>query len=112
MPSKHVEWDYKTDEEEREEAVKMHNYIMSVITDSLNEISSIENGYNNIGDTIVISIANYVNNGLFIKRGAYGKLRLLSDNYKEFLSYKIDGVLNRRYVIKLIHDGTALEGFP
>ncbi|HCW54321.1 MAG TPA: hypothetical protein DG753_11420 [Clostridium sp.] len=108
LPSKYVECDYKTDEEEREEAVKMHNYIMNVIIDSLNEVSSSKNNFNDIGNSIIISIANYVNNGVFIKRGSYGKLRLLSHNYEEFLSDKIYEAINKRYTIRLVHDGTAM----
>lgn len=108
VPSKYVGWNYRTEEEEREDAVKMHEHIMNVIIDSINKISSIDNNVDNIGNTIVISIANYVKNGLFIKRGAYGKLRLLSQNYEELLSDKLYEIINRRYFIKFVHDGTAM----
>lgn len=47
----------------------------------------VKGGASSIGNNIVISIANYVRNGLFADRGGYGKLTLILDNYEEYLSY-------------------------
>ncbi|MEO2603070.1 hypothetical protein ABG964_11430, partial [Clostridium butyricum] len=102
--SKYVEWEYETLEEEKEEALKLHGHILKVIKDSLSY-------YNNkirVGNEIIISIANYINNGVVENRGGYGKLRLLNDNYETFLSDCILKDLNIRFQIKLVHDGTAM----
>ena len=101
--SNNVDWDNSDIEKEKEEANKLNNHIIDVITDTINKAD-----INNIGDTIVISIANYVRNGLLANRGGYGKLRLLTNNYEEFLSSEIYKKTNTKFTIKLIHDGTAM----
>lgn len=103
--SKHVEWNFEAAEKEKCEAAELHNYILNVITAA---IESAEAGAENIGGHIVISIANYVKNGLLANRGGYGKLRLLSDNYEVYLSDALYKKINKSFRITLVHDGTAM----
>ncbi|MDO5516690.1 MAG: hypothetical protein Q4F66_03995 [Clostridium sp.] len=104
VKSEGVEWTYKSSEEEAEEALKLHNHILNTILDSFYSLSDM----NRAGNQIIISIANYVNNGVFMNRGGYGKLRLLSSNYEEYLSDNLFNKMNTRFEIKFIHDGTAM----
>ena len=73
--SSNVAWEFESIEEEKQEAYKSHKNILNTILDTVKEAE------NHVGDTIVISIANYVRNGVFANRGGYGKLRLITDNY-------------------------------
>jgi hypothetical protein len=111
--SKYVTWDFDNSEEEKNEAIELHNYLINIIADT---IESINGGAQSIGDHIVISIANYVKNGLFANRGGYGKLRLISDNYEEYLSDELYKKFEKIFKITLVHDGTAMAaaflGYP
>lgn len=101
--SNNVDWDNSDIEKEKSEATKLNSHIVDVIIDTINKVDP-----TNIGNTIIISIANYVRNGLLANRGGYGKLRLLSDNYEEYLSSEVYKKINKKFTIKLIHDGTAM----
>lgn len=102
--SKYVNWEYSDGRQEKEDAIKLHEHILSVLTDTINDIED----KSVIGDEIVMSIANYVNNGVLANRGGYGKLRLLAPNYEEFLRKELYDFYNKDFKIKLVHDGTAM----
>lgn len=102
--SKYVNWDYDNEVIEKEDAIKLHEHILNVLTDTINNIED----KSIIGDEIVISIANYVNNGVLVNRGGYGKLRLLAENYEECLAKELFDFYNKKFNIKLVHDGTAM----
>lgn len=104
IKSQNVEWTYKNIEEEREEAFKLHNHILNTILESINNINDI----NILGKEVIISIANYVNKGLFLNRGGYGKLRLISLNYDKYLEDDLYKFTKKHFRIKFIHDGTAM----
>ena len=103
--SKYVTWEFNSLEEEKKEAYNLNKYILQVIKSSIDEL--IKKG-EEVGEYIPISIANYVKEGNFVNRGGYGKLRLISSNYEEYLSDYLYDKYNKRFVIKLIHDGTAM----
>ena len=100
--SSNVDWEFHSIEEEKEEAYKLHKHILDTI------LNTIKESKNNLGDSIVISIAHYVRNGLFANRGGYGKLRLLTNNYEEYLSAEIYKEIKKKFNVKLVHDGTAM----
>lgn len=55
-----------------------------------------------------VSIANYVNRGaIYSYRGEYGRLSAISENYEEYLSYRLSQRLGHELRVLLIHDGTA-----
>lgn len=97
IESRHVGWDYQ----EIEEARKLHEYILNVILDTLNQ-HSIEGELD-----IFISIANYVVAGVLIQRGGYGKLALLSDNYQNYLGSELKRKTGKEVKVWLCHDTTA-----
>ena len=104
IKSQNVEWTYENIEEEREEALKLHTHILNTILESIKSLKNIDT----LGTEIVISIANYVNKGLFYNRGGYGKLRLISSNYDKYLETDLYKITNKHFKIKFIHDGTAM----
>eukprot|EP00825_Cyclidium_porcatum_P006193 TRINITY_DN1304_c0_g1_i2.p1 TRINITY_DN1304_c0_g1~~TRINITY_DN1304_c0_g1_i2.p1 ORF type:complete len:256 (+),score=44.01 TRINITY_DN1304_c0_g1_i2:226-993(+) len=103
--SKHVIWEFEDNEEEKNEAVELHNHLVNTIVDTINILGE---KASSIGEHIVISIANYVENGVFVNRGGYGKLRVLSDNYEIYLANALLQKLNKNFKITLVHDGTAM----
>lgn len=103
--SKHVNCEFEDSEEEKYEAVELHKHLLNSI---INTINVLEEKSSSINEHIVISVANYVENGLFANRGGYGKLRLLSDNYEIYLANTLLQRLNKRYIITFVHDGTAM----
>ena len=105
IESKYVVWDFENRNEEMMEALKLNQYLIDTISDT---IKSIDGGASNIGSHIVISIANYVRNGAFEDRGGYGKLRLISDDYRKFLSDELFNRFDTKLKVTLIHDGTAM----
>ena len=72
--SKHTGWNFQDIKKEKSEAEALNSYILSVIIVTMR---GVKGGASSIGNNIVISIANYVRNGLFADRGGYGKLRLI-----------------------------------
>jgi hypothetical protein len=103
--SNHIGWNFENSKEEKNEATELHKYLLNLI---IGTIETVDGGVNNIGNNIVISIANYVKNGLLANRGGYGKLRLISDNYEEYLSDALYKKSNKKFKITLVHDGTAM----
>ena len=61
------------------------------------------------GDTIYMSIANYISKGvIYGARGGYGKLSLIAANYQEHLQYKLSKILQRDVTVYLFHDTSAM----
>ncbi|GKX67495.1 hypothetical protein [Inconstantimicrobium mannanitabidum] len=123
VSSRHVVCDIDNDQEKKNEAIELHKYLLNIIIDTVNDANSkieLERsrkyktkageylGNESIGNQIVISIANYVNNGLFVNRGGYGKLRLIADNYEKYLSDELYKSIGKRFNITFVHDGTAM----
>lgn len=105
LKSENVKWKFNEESEERSEAKKLDEYLINSIISTL-EICK-DKKYD-IGEEIIISIANYIENGCFANRGGYGKLRLISKNYEKYLEEVLYKKLDRKYVVKMIHDGTAM----
>ncbi len=103
--SKHVEWDIQDADLEKEEALALNRYFLETITRTVHEV---ENRGLIIHPHIILSIANYVKNGVIANRGGYGKLRLIAPNYAEYLSQQLMGNLCRNYSFTMLHDGTAM----
>lgn len=103
--SRHVEWDIQDSELEKKEARLLNQYFLDTIADTIREVE--EKGLR-IRPHIVLSIANYVNNGEIANRGGYGKLRLIAPNYAEYLSSCLKEHFGRDYLFTLVHDGTAM----
>ena len=83
-------------------AKQLHNYIIDCIMETATETDF-------KGSTVLMSIANYVYKGkIFLDRGGYGKLAMLSENYCVFLSKELSSKLNRIITVKMYHDTTAM----
>lgn len=83
-------------------AKSLHDFIIDVIMDTV-KITDFK------GDKLLLSIANYVYDGkIYLKRGGYGKLAYLSDNYQVFLSNEVSKELNRKVYVKLYHDTSSM----
>lgn len=101
VPSDNVEWE----SDSKDEALKLHKHIAEIICET---VRTAQKRNIEIGNEMVISIANYVKEGIIADRGGYGKLRLLGDNYEKYLSDDLYKKLNIRFKIELIHDGSAI----
>lgn len=104
IESRYIQWEYEESQQELIDAKKLNDYIVKVIIDSYNYLSKIKA---NISETIIISVANYVNNGAMSKRGGYGKLSLLSHNYEKYISNQLSSILDKQMIVCFVHDGTA-----
>lgn len=100
-----VQWEYEDHLLEKAEANNLNKYIQKVIIQTIEEAKEKQI---HISNHIVISIANYVQNGSFVNRGGYGKLRLISSNYEEYISKILSERLDEKIIIKFIHDGTSM----
>lgn len=103
--SMHMKYGIKDEEECRQEGMRLHEYVKTVIIDTYNEIKD----YSNVGNEIIISIASYIIDGkLNDHRGGYAKLSLVSDDYEKFLSQELKKELKKPIKVKFVHDGTAI----
>jgi len=92
----------KSVQEINEIARELDRYIQEIILTTMKEV-------NFIGKTILISIANYVNNGMiYSARGGYGKLAYLTGNYQNHLEKSLSKVMNNQFSVKLFHDTSAM----
>lgn len=105
VPSKYVTWEFENVDDEKKEAVLLSEYLLGTIQST---IRTLDESADSVGEDIVISIANYVRHGLFADRGGYGKLKLVTDDYEKYLSYKLYDKFKRKFKITLVHDGTAM----
>lgn len=95
-----------TDQEAlRQEAVKLHNNLLTIIADTYESVSQ----RYELGDEIVISIASYTVGGVLNdRRGGYAKLAMLAPNYGNYIEEELRKLLKRNITVRLIHDGTAV----
>ncbi|MBR3867452.1 MAG: hypothetical protein IKM54_06640 [Butyricicoccus sp.] len=100
IPSREMQWDYS----ERSAAEILDEHICDVITALYLQV--ISEG-REPGDTISISIANYVSADRLAVRGGYAKLSLIAEDYRSYLANVLSERLGRNLHIHLIHDGTA-----
>ena len=103
--SKYMKYGIKDEEERRQEGIKLHEYVKTIIIDTYNELKD----YSNVGNEIIISIASYIIDGkLNDHRGGYAKLSLVSDYYEQYLSEELEKELKKPIKVKFVHDGTAI----
>ena len=100
IPSREMQWDYS----ERAAAEILDEHITDVITALYLQIVS---EGREPGDTVSISVANYVTADRFAVRGGYGKLNLIAADYRQHLTDALSDRLGRNMKIHFIHDGTA-----
>lgn len=103
--SEHVEWDITDPVREENEAILLNNHFLQAITHTIEEV---ENRGLSINPHIIMSIANYVKDGVLVDRGGYGKLRLIAPNYGVYLSEQLKKITGKTFHFTLIHDGTAM----
>ncbi len=103
--SQHVEWDIKDPSIEEKEAVLLNNHFLETIAKTIREVEAL--GLT-IHPHIILSIANYVKDGVIANRGGYGKLRLIASNYADYLSGYLKEAYNKDYYFTMVHDGTAM----
>lgn len=103
--SQHVEWDIKDPYIEKQEAQALNNHFLKTIARTIDETEA--RGMN-IHPHIILSIANYVRNGVISNRGGYGKLRLIASDYASYLSARMKEISGRDFYFSLVHDGTAM----
>ncbi len=85
-----------------ETAIKLDQFIISTIIDTVNTV-------NFKGNNIIIAIANYLIDGkIYEKRGGYAKLALLNNNYESHLNQELSKLLKREIYVKLVHDTSAM----
>ncbi len=103
--SQHVEWDIKDPSIEEKEAGLLNNHFLETIAKTIREVEAL--GLT-IHPHIILSIANYVKDGVIANRGGYGKLRLIASNYADYLSGYLKEAYNKDYYFTMVHDGTAM----
>lgn len=103
--SQHVEWDIADSDLERQEAILLNKHFLDTIAKTIDEIEA--EGLV-IHPHIIMSIANYVKDGVIANRGGYGKLRLIAPNYADYLSSYLKQIYHRNFYFTLVHDGTAM----
>jgi hypothetical protein len=102
--SKYARFDITDNNENYEEAKKLHEYLMQAIIDTYN----VAKECGEVGSEIIISIASYTIRGkLDDNRGGYAKLSNLAFNYADYLSEELSKLLSKEVKVTLIHDGTA-----
>lgn len=103
IPSDYLFYKYKDESELKRIALSLHKFIIQTIKNTIEEVQF-------EGNNILISIANYVQNGAIYKaRGGYGKLALLSGNYQKFLQEELSKDMSKNVTISLYHDTTAMS---
>ena len=102
IDSDYLFYKYYSGEELIRIADDLHDYIMSVISKTVEDTD-----FN--GEIIHMAIANYINNGsIYSSRGGYGKLALIDENYESFLSKELSDRFKRKIFVKLHHDTSAM----
>ncbi len=86
-----------------EDAKSLHTMIFDILVQTIHENEHLCETEINIG----MSIANYVDQGILIDRGGYGKLLKITDNYEKYLTAELFKKFNKPIFLKLIHDTTA-----
>lgn len=102
IKSDYLFYKYKNEDELKQIAKLLHEYVIKTISNSI-KLTGFQ------GNEIMISIANYVRDGnIYMKRGGYGKLAYLSDNYQKYLSQEISRKVEREIQVTLYHDTSAM----
>jgi hypothetical protein len=92
----------KTEQDIKTIATELDQYIQDVILNTIREV-------NFKGETILISIANYVNSGMiYSARGGYGKLAYISNNYQKHLECTLSDKIGSMVTVQLYHDTSAM----
>lgn len=102
LKSQHMNKGYSNKDEEYEDAVGLHNFIVKTISDYYLVYSKPD-----CSKHIVISIANNVKNGKIGWGGCYYKLMFVSQEYERYLENCLSEVIGEDIKITLIHDGQA-----
>lgn len=103
IPSDYLFYKFRDDQELLIIAKSLHNFILETIIDTMNEVCF-------EGSNILISIANYVRDGVINQsRGGYGKLALLSPNYQLLLQEDLSQRMQKKVQVSLYHDTTAMS---
>lgn len=104
LPTLYTQSRFKSSDERLRSAINLHQYIVGAVADSYKEVQDTEG----ISDTILLSIANYVHNGILdSKRGGFSKLSLLGADYAAVLEEDLSAELHRELHVRLVHDSTA-----
>ena len=102
VDSDYLFYKYYSGEELIRIADDLHDYIVSIISKTIEET-----GFQ--GGLIHMAIANYVDKGsIYSSRGGYGKLALIHENYEGFLSKELTNKFKRKITLKLHHDTSAM----
>lgn len=103
--SRHAAWDVQDPASEKREALLLNEYFLETIAHTIEEVE--EKGLS-LHPHVILSIANYVKDGVIVNRGGYGKLRLIAPNYGDYLSAAIEDRCKKSFYFTLVHDGTAM----
>ena len=100
--SKHLFYKTATQEELRDTANLLDDYMVSIIEHTATEVDF-------KGSVICVSVANYVSQGrIYEARGGYGKLAYIADNYQLHLEQRLTQLFGRPITIQLHHDTSAM----
>lgn len=102
LKSQHMNKSYNNKEDEYEDAVALHKFIVKTISDYYTEYSEVD-----CSRHIVISIANKVENGKIDWGGCYYKLMFVSPEYERYLEESLTDIIGDDIKITLVHDGQA-----
>ena len=103
-PSMYTADRFTNDRERFEAAMELHRHIVRTIESSWRAASR----HFDLSDTILVSIANYVNGGVLNSvRGGFAKLSVLAENYAQLLEEELSSELHCDLRVKLVHDSTA-----
>ena len=105
IKAEYVQWDVEDCEEEFKLAQQLTKYIEENI---LFDIWYTDQHQYSMETEMVSSIANYIIDGKIANRGGYGKLRLIAENYEEYLEELLRNRTGRSFKITMVHDGTAM----
>ncbi|MEN8906398.1 MAG: hypothetical protein ABF289_10620 [Clostridiales bacterium] len=83
----------------------LNEYIINTILDTYKNATYPKES---LGNEISISFANNILDKKLSNSGGYAKLNLIANNYENYLSNKVSQILNYKFKINLIHDGTAI----
>ncbi len=105
IPSLHMQIIFDDPKEEESESHLLDRFIVKTITDTYKEV---DKKGSHLKNEIIMGIANYTVAGkLNAVRGGYCKMSGIADNYADYLSNKLSGILGENEKVTLIHDGTA-----
>lgn len=102
LESKYLFYKSVSEEEIRETACLLDDYIVNTIVQTAKEVDF-------TGLHINLAIANYVSKGtIYSARGGYGKLAFIADNYQEHLQERLRKHYHKDITVSLFHDTSAM----